>query len=59
MTTDDIIRDEKLKYDIKREAAKESALSSGKIAKHEFYTGGKILQSRKQNNGTNQGIFTC
>ena len=47
MTTDDIIRDEKLKYDIKREAAKESALSSGKIAKHEFYTGGKILQSRK------------
>ena len=29
------IRDEKLKYNINREAAKISALSSGKIDKHE------------------------
>ena len=36
MTTDDLIRNEKLKCDIKREAAKQSALSPGKIAKHEY-----------------------
>ena len=33
MTIDDKIRDEKLQYDINREAAKISALSSGKIDK--------------------------
>ena len=43
MTTDDKIRDEKLKHDINREAAKISALSSGKIDKHEFLTGEEIL----------------
>ena len=31
MIIDDKIRDEKLRYDINREAAKMSALSSGKI----------------------------
>ena len=31
MTVDDKIRDEKLQYDIYREAAKVKALSSGKI----------------------------
>ena len=31
MTIEDQIRDEKLQYDINREAAKNSALSSGKI----------------------------
>ena len=31
MTTNDQIKDEKLQYDINREAAKISALSSGKI----------------------------
>ena len=31
METDDEIRDEKLQYDINRETAKISALSSGKI----------------------------
>ena len=36
MTTDDKTRDEKLQYDINREAAKISALSSGKIEKYEF-----------------------
>ena len=35
MTIEDQIRDEKLQYDINREAAKISALSSGKIDKYE------------------------
>ena len=43
MTIDDKIRDEKLQYDINREAAKISALSSGKIYKYEFFTGKEIL----------------
>ena len=34
MTINDQIRDEKLRYDINREAAKISALSSGKIHKY-------------------------
>ena len=42
MTTDDKIRDEKLKYNINREAAK---ISSGKIDKYEYLTGGKTLLS--------------
>ena len=33
------IRDEKLQYDINREAAKISALSSGEIRKYEYLTG--------------------
>ena len=33
MTIDDQIRDEKLRYDINKEAAKISALSSGKLHK--------------------------
>ena len=43
MTTDDKIRDEKLQCDIKREAAKMSALWSGKIDKYEYLTGEEIL----------------
>ena len=39
MTTDDQIRDEKLQYDINREAAKVSAL----IDKHEYLTVEEIL----------------
>ena len=39
MIINDQIRDEKLQYDIKREAAKTSALSSGKIDKYEYLTG--------------------
>ena len=38
MTIDDKVRDEKLSYDINREAAKESALSSGTIVKYEYLT---------------------
>ena len=45
MTIDDKIRDEKLQYYINREAAKISALSSGKIDKYEYLTGEKILPS--------------
>ena len=44
-TNDDKIRDEKLLYNIKREATKISALSSGKIGKYEFPTGEEILPS--------------
>ena len=43
MTTDDKIRDEKLQYDINREVAKISDLSSGKIHKYEYLTGEEIL----------------
>ena len=39
MTVNDQIRDEKLQYDLNREAAKISALLSGKIHKYEYLTG--------------------
>ena len=39
MTIDGKIRDGKLWYDIKRETAKISALSSGEIDKYEYLTG--------------------
>ena len=45
MTNDDKIRDEKPKYDINREAAKMSALSSGKIDEYEYLIGEEILLS--------------
>ena len=48
MTINDQIRDEKLQYDINREAAKISALSSGKIHKYEYLTGEDILPSYQQ-----------
>ena len=48
MTINDQIRDEKLAYDINREAAKISALSSGKIHKYEYLTGKDILPSNQQ-----------
>ena len=48
MTIDDQIRDEKLRYNINREVAKISALSSGKIHKHEYLTGEDILPSNQQ-----------
>ena len=48
MTTDDQIEDEKLQYDINREAAKISALSSGKINKHEYLSSEEILPSNKK-----------
>ena len=48
MTVNDQIKDEKLQYDINREAAKISALSSGKIHKYEYLTGEDILPSNQQ-----------
>ena len=45
MNIDDKIKDEKLQYDINGEAAKISALSSGKIDKYEYLTGDEILRS--------------
>ena len=45
MTINDQIKDEKLHYDINREASKISALSSGKIQKCEYLTGEDILPS--------------
>ena len=48
MTIEDWIRDEKLQYDINREAAKISTLSSGKIDKYEYLTGKEILSYTQQ-----------
>ena len=57
MTIDDEIRGEKLQYNIKREGAKLSALSSGKIDEYEFLTGKEILPS-DQSRIIEQGKFT-
>ena len=43
MKIDDEINEEKLQYNISREAAKISGLSSGKIDKYEHLTGEEIL----------------
>ena len=48
MTIEDQIKDEKLQYDINGEAAKISALSSGKIDKYEYLTREEILPSNQQ-----------
>ena len=48
MTINDQIRDEKLQYDINREAAKISASLLGKIRKYEYLTGEDILLSNQQ-----------
>ena len=45
MIIDDQTRDEKLQYHNNREAAKISALSSGKIHKYKYLTGEEILPS--------------
>ena len=57
MATDDNIRDEQLQYDIKREAAKISALSFGKINKYEYLTDEEILSS-DQSKVIEQAKFT-
>ena len=48
MTINDQIRDEKLQYHINTEAAKISALVSGKIDKYENITSEDILPSNQQ-----------
>ena len=45
MTIDDQVRDGRLQYDINREAAKISALSSSKINNYENLKGEEILPS--------------
>ena len=47
MRIDDKINDEKLQYNISREIAKVSVLSSDKTAKYEFFTGEEILPSNQ------------
>ena len=42
------IDDQKLQYDIKREAEKLSTLPSGKIGKYEYLTGEEILPSNQK-----------
>ena len=48
MTIDSKIGNEKLQYDIDREAAKISALSSGKINKCKYLTGEEVLCSNQK-----------
>ena len=55
MTIDEKIRDEKVKYDIKIEAAKISALSSGKIDK---YLPGEEISPSNQRKANNTIIMT-
>ena len=57
MTINDQIRDEKIQYDINREAAKISALSSGKIHKYEYLTGKDTFPCNQQQI-LEQGTFT-
>ena len=45
MTVDDKIIDEKIQFDINKEAVKISLLSSSKIDIHEYLTGEEILPS--------------
>ena len=52
MAIDDLIQDEKLQYDINRDATKISVLSSGKIDKYEYLTGEKLPSNQKTNNIT-------
>ena len=48
MAINDKIRDEKLQYDINREVAKRSALSSRKIDKYEYFLGEELLTSNQR-----------
>ena len=58
MTTDDTVRDEKLTYDINRDAAKITALSSRKIDIYEYLTGEEIAPFN-QREIIEQATFTC
>ena len=57
MTIDDQIRDEKLQYNVNKEAATISALSLGKIDKYKYLTGEEILPSNLKQI-IEQGKFT-
>ena len=58
MAVNDQIRDEKLRYEVNREAAKISILSSVKIHQYEYLTGEYILPPNQQEI-TEQAKFTC
>ena len=58
MTIDDQIRDEKIQYDINREAAKISAILPNEPCESEYLTGEEILPSN-QKQITEQAKFTC
>ena len=58
MTVDDKIRDEELQYDIDREEAKISSLSSAKIDKYEYLTDEEILPPN-QMKIIEQAQFAC
>ena len=45
MTINDEIRDDKLQYNINREAVRRSVSSSSKVNKHEYRRGEEILSS--------------
>ena len=45
MAIDDKVRNEKLQYDINKDAEEISALSSGKIYRYEYIAGKEILPS--------------
>ena len=47
MTINDQIMDEKLQYDINRDAAKISAASSAKVDRYQYLTGEEILLNNK------------
>ena len=51
------MKDEKLQYDISREAAKRPALSSGEINKYKFFTRKEILPFNR-NQMMDQATFT-
>ena len=48
MSIDDQIKEEKLQYDINREGANISALSSGKLDEYEYLTDEEILPSNQK-----------
>ena len=59
MIIDDQITDEKIQYDINREAAKISALPSGKIDKYRYLASEEMLTSNKKTpRKTEQAKFT-
>ena len=58
MAIDDKIREGKLQYDVSREAAKTSALSSGKINKYEFTTC-EDISSSDQSRILEKAMLTC
>ena len=48
MAINDQIRDEKVQYDINKEAVKISSKSSGSFRRYEYLTGEEILPSNQQ-----------